>query len=88
MSEHTPGLLISRIAECANAMGLQSGEPAIEIAGQVVSHLAAHPEHVDRFIEEGNELWIDGTISFNSGCLSYMCGDGLVRMPSAHRTEQ
>lgn len=77
--------LITKIAECCAAMAWQSGEPAIDAAGFTLSFLVAHPEHIERYMREGNELWIDGTITFQGGCLSYRARDGEVRMPSEIR---
>lgn len=71
--------LLKQIAECCNAMSIQSGEPGVDIAGHTLSFLAANPEHIDRYMLEGNGLWIDGTITFFNGCLSYMCEDGIIR---------
>lgn len=36
--------LIERVAEIATAIDVQSGEPSIEYAGAIISHLRAHPE--------------------------------------------
>lgn len=60
---NTPEALIRTIAECCHAMAFQSGEPGVDLAGHTLSFLAAHPEHIERYMLEGNELWVDGTIS-------------------------
>lgn len=85
MNSWTPEQVIGRLAECASAIASQSGEPGIEIAGQTLSFLAANPEHIDRFMAEGNELWIDGTINVQHGCLSYRCIDNKIRTSSEVR---
>lgn len=79
MSNWTPEQVVARVAECAHAMAFQCGEPGVEIAGQTISFLATHPEHIDRFMDEGNELWIDGTITHTGGCLSFRCIDDKIR---------
>lgn len=71
--------VLKRIAQCANAMSFQSGEPGVPLAGHTLSFLAANPDQIERFMDEGNELWIDGTIDFTNGCLSYKCIDGNIR---------
>jgi hypothetical protein len=80
--------LLRRIAECSHAMSVQSGEPAVDMAGHTLSFLAAHPEHIERYMAEGNELWLDGTITFHGGCLSYRANDGQIRMPQEIRSIQ
>lgn len=79
MSGWTAEELIQKVTECAAAMSFQAGEPGVEIAGQTLSFLAANPEHISRFMDEGNELWIDGTIDVSHGCLSYRCMDNKIR---------
>lgn len=74
----TPEQVIARIAEVAHAVSVQSGEAGVDMAGYLVSFLAANPEHVDRFLQEGAELLIDGTFEFHKGCLSYRCVNGEI----------
>lgn len=68
--------LIQKIAEVASAVGWQANEPAMELAGQIVSVLAAHPEHIDRFMAEGTELFLDGTFNIENGSLTYRALNG------------
>ena len=75
-------IIISRIADVASAVGFQAGEPAMEFAGQIVSVLAANPEHIDRFMTEGAELFIDGTLKVENGCLNYRAINGSIVSPS------
>jgi hypothetical protein len=63
--------IIRRIAEVSSAAGWRACAPAQDIAGMIVSFLAANPEHVESFMREGGELFIDGTIRPEHGCLSY-----------------
>lgn len=86
MTDATAHGLIKKIAECCYAMGFQANEPAVNLAGFTMSFLVAHPEHIERYMIEGNELWIDGTITFEGGCLSYRANDGEIRMPSEIRS--
>ncbi|WP_267901820.1 hypothetical protein [Sinorhizobium meliloti] len=37
--------IVEKIAKVANAVGWQAGEPAMELAGQIVSVLAATPSN-------------------------------------------
>lgn len=80
--------LLMKIATCCDAMAFQAGVPAIDLAGYTLSFLAAHPEHIERYMREGNELWIDETITAAGGCLSYRAVDENIRMPSDIRTNQ
>ncbi|MBJ6722468.1 hypothetical protein I2750_19905, partial [Bacillus sp. PR5] len=76
---------IQKIAEVADAVGFGAGEPATEIAGHLVSFLAAQPVHIDRFMREGQELMIDGTFTFDQGNLTYRAQDGTIRHPEELR---
>lgn len=70
---------IAKIASVSESLGRNSGEPSIEFAGAIVSHLAAHPEDIETFMREGVEMMIDGRLTLISGCLSHRCNDGEVR---------
>jgi hypothetical protein len=78
----TGQLAIDRIAAVSAAVGRQSGVPALEIAGMVVSFLHANPEHVARFLVEGSELFVDGTIDPKAGSLSYRSQSDEILTPS------
>ena len=71
--------LVAMVADVAEAVAYRSGEPSIEYAGAIISHLRAHPEDVDAFISDGAEMLIDGRITLTSGCLSHRCNDGVIR---------
>lgn len=73
---------IKKIAEVASAVGFQAGVPATDIAGQLVSFLYVHPEHVERFMREGAELFIDGTIQPEWCGLTYRTGSGETLSPA------
>ena len=77
--------LIRKIAECCHAMAWQAGGAGVDLAGHTLSFLAANPEHIDRYMIEGNALWIDGTITFEGGCLTYIANDGQIRNPKEIR---
>jgi len=80
--------LVEKIAQVANAVGWQAGEPAMELAGQIVSVLAANPEHIDRFMSGGAELFLDGTFNAENGCLTYRSMGGDVLSPSVLRAKK
>lgn len=64
--------VIQRIAEVANAMARQAGEPGLEIAGMIVSCLASRPELANDFMEKGADLFIDGDLDFQPAkCSTY-----------------
>lgn len=76
---------IEKVATISTAVGFQSGEPALEYAGHIISVLAAHPEQIDRFMTEGSELFVDGTFGFEKGSLTYRTMDGRIVHPSVLR---
>lgn len=77
--------LLDRIAEVANAVAWQAGVGGMEVAGQIVSGLYANPEHIERFMVEGPELIIDGTLAPDKGCLSYTAINGSIMTPAELR---
>ena len=81
----TINAVIRRIAEVASGVGFQAGEPAMEFAGQIVSVLAIHPEHTERFLAEGVALFLDGTLNVENGCLPYRARNGAIVSPSELR---
>lgn len=56
------------------------------MAGLIVSFLAANPEHIGRFMDEGVELIVDGTIRPEAGCLTYTAQSGDLLSPTHLRT--
>lgn len=80
--------LIQKIAQVATAVGWQAGEPAMEIAGMIVSALAANPEHIERFMSEGTELLLDRTLNFENGSLTYRAINGSILSPSVLREQK
>ncbi len=76
---------VKRIAEVASVVAAQAGVGASETAGLIVSVLAANPEHTERFMSEGSELFIDGTIRPENGCLTHMAMNGQVVSPTKLR---
>jgi hypothetical protein len=80
--------LIEKIAQVSVAVGFQAGEPAMEIAGQIVSVLAANPENIDRFMAEGTELFLDGTFNAENGSLTYRAINGSILSPTALRRQK
>lgn len=80
--------LIRKISEVATAVGWQSGEPALEAAGQIVSVLAGAPDQIERFMAEGPELFIDGTFAPEKGTLTYRSIGGEILHPSVLRKER
>lgn len=85
---HSAADVVSKIAQVATAVGFQANEPAMEMAGQIVSVLAANPEHIDRFMAEGSELFLDGTFNHENGSLTYRAMDGSILSPSVLREKK
>lgn len=76
---------LDRVAEVATAVGWQAGVGASETAGQIISCLYANPEHLERFMAEGSELFIDGTFNPENGSLSYLAINGEITSPAKLR---
>lgn len=75
---YTPEQVIAAIADCANAIGWGAGEPGMEIAGGIVAFLAAHPQHIDRFLRSPSEVMMDGTFDPHTGCLTWRTATGEI----------
>jgi hypothetical protein len=82
------GGIIAKIAQVSAAVGMQANEPAMEIAGMIVSSLAANPENIERFMAEGTELLLSGAISFDNGSLTYRANNGSILSPSVLREKK
>lgn len=80
--------LVAKIAQVATAVGFQANEPAMELAGQIVSILAANPEHIERFMVEGSGLFLDGTFNHEKGSLTYRAMSGSILSPSVLREKK
>ena len=77
--------MVRKIASVSVAVGIQAGIPGSDVAGMIVSFLYANPEHIDRFLIEGSELFVDGTIRPELGSLTYMAENGQVLSPAELR---
>lgn len=77
--------VVRRIGQVATAVGFQANEGAADIAGQILSSLYASPEQIERFMREGSELLVDGTISPDNGALNYRSINGTIVNPSDRR---
>lgn len=82
MSEITAEQFIAKVIEVSRVIGALSNTGAMEFAGNVVSVLGAHPEHIARFMEEGAALFHDGTLSYEHGCLSFTAINGTINTPA------
>lgn len=76
---------LDKVAEVSAAVGWQAGVGAVETAGQIISCLYVNPGELERFMTEGSELILDGTVSAQNGSLTYYAGDGRVVSPSQLR---
>lgn len=79
---------LDRVAEVSVAVGWQAGVGASETAGLIISCLYANPEHIDRFMAEGSELFIDGTFNPENGSLTYLAVNGSVTSPDVLRRQK
>lgn len=76
---------LNKVAEVATAVGAHAGVGAMELAGQIMSGLQAQPEQIDRFMVEGAELFIDGTLNIENGSLTYQSISGTIQSPADMR---
>jgi hypothetical protein len=84
----TPEEVINHIAKVARAVAWQAGVGASETAGMIVSCLAAKPELVQRFLEEGSGLFVSGEIAPENGCLTFHRMNGDVTTPDDLRVSR
>jgi hypothetical protein len=77
--------LVQWIAEVSKAIGWQAGVGASEIAGMIISCLAARPDLVSRFLKDGAGLLVDGEIGPDHGYLTFHRQDGKVTTPQELR---
>jgi hypothetical protein len=77
--------IIRHIATVATRIGDRAGEPAMELAGQIISVLAANPEMTGDFMTHGAELFIDGRMNVEHGCLPYRAINGTIVSPALLR---
>lgn len=70
--------IIAVIADIANIVGWQAGEAGADIAGGIVSWLAANPDQIDRFMVEGGDMFINGEIKGEAGALTWRTADGRI----------
>ena len=75
---YSPEQVIAAIADCANAIGWGAGEPGLEIAGGIISFLAAHPQHIARFMAEPSSVMMDGTFDPHTGGLTWRTSTGEI----------
>lgn len=76
--EATPQRLIAVLADIARTVGWQAGESGCDIAGGIVSWLAANPDQIDSFLTQGGEMMIDGTIKPEAGLLTWRAVSGEI----------
>lgn len=85
---HTAKEFIEKVHEVAAALAFQAGVGGVETAGFIISCLYTQPDQIDRFMAEGAELILDGTIRAENGALSYYGSDGQVHFPSELRARR
>lgn len=85
MSEETDKALIFKIANTANNVAFHAGVGGMEIAGMIVSVLAAHPEITERFMRDDWSIIDEPLMSAEHGCLTFFTAAGPVGSPEAAR---
>lgn len=78
---------IRKVVEVSSAVGWQANIGAMETAGQIVSILAANPELLPRFMDEG---WLsDGSlVDAANGCLTFLARNGSINTPANLRAQK
>ena len=72
-------VLFEKITEVSLTVAHLANVGAMETAGMIVSVLHANPDLIDRFMDEGSGMIVDGTICVENGGFSYhSIGAGLV----------
>ena len=77
--------IIDKIAKVAHANGMLAGVGGCDLAGWIVSCLAAKPELIERFMTEGPSLLVDGDIDPSKGCLTFHNTKGDITTPQELR---
>lgn len=86
MTELTPEDVIKRIAEIANDVAWQAGVGGLELAGQFISVLAAHPEKIADFMASNMSIVDDDTLLHaENGCLTWHTKSGTVISPEGFK---
>lgn len=78
--------IIAQIASIARNVGWGAGEPAMEIAGGIVSWLSARPDQIDRFMTEGGDMFVNGEINATDGDLTWLSTDGRMMDREKYQT--
>lgn len=82
----TPEQVIQKIAEVASINAAMANVGGCEMAGMIVSYLAAHPEKVDDFLLCGTSLMIDDErFHWRNGCLTWHANNGSIVSPAELR---
>lgn len=72
---------IQKIALTAVKISRLANVPAMEMAGQLVSVLAANPELVESFMQDGMALFTSGKLDAQHGCLDFRAINGVRVSP-------
>lgn len=82
----TPEQVIQKIAEIATNVGWQAGVGGVEVAGTIVSALAAHPEKIPAFLSGALSV-VDDDVFLRPamGCLTWHDMNGKVVSPGEAR---
>ena len=81
---------LSHVAKVSAAVGFQAGVGASEMAGAIISYLAAHPEELGAFMAGGFFDLAGGEPGVRhhvEGCLSWQGMDGAVYYPEEVRAK-
>lgn len=82
----TPEQTIAKIAEIANDVAFHAGVGGMELAGQFVSVLAAHPEKIEAFLSGELSLIDDDDLAHaEHGCLTWHTRTGEIMTPAKLR---
>lgn len=74
---------IQHVEVISRGVGFAAGVGEMEIAGKIISYLAANPDKLDAFIEGGTFAWPHDW--FENGCLSWHAMDGRIVRPEEAR---
>ncbi len=81
--------IIQCIASVAEAVGEQAGVGGLEMAGMIISVLAADPTLTATFLDDPLEFMLSDHMRAERGCLTFhRKGDGKVVRPEQLRTDR
>lgn len=85
-AEMSAQALIEYVAQVSASVGFQAGVGGCETAGAIMSYLAANPDKLGKFVEEGFVSLVDDPRDYHlQGRLTWLGADGRIWSPEQAR---